>query len=272
MEYLALLAPILARSMGAAAAAGDRKRAEQLRQEAMKLLDIELPELDELIAEIQSNTELQKVMADPKYTEAGDQALGKMGEIAMGSGMTPEDLYTLNQAKLSAADYDAGVRGRNAQNRMARGISGSGIDLSNDLAGQQAGVDRSYQGALKSAADASARRNQMLGQFGAYADRLKTGDLNQKNLSARAQDAINEFNTRDKRYVRDYNSGLEQSRWNNQLKLGGMKMDALYGEAGQASADADRTEGTYADIGTGVSQGATAIAANGKKKREEDED
>src|SRR3990167_9027290 len=136
-----VVAPIVISLIGQAIASGDRAKAEKLRLDAAAKYKIPLPDLASIEKDLATNTELQKVVADPRYTGAANEALERTGDYAKGSGMMPEDLATLEEAKRAAGSYESGVRGANRQAMAARGISGSGLELSNAEAAQSGGID-----------------------------------------------------------------------------------------------------------------------------------
>ena len=267
---IAALIPAATSAIAAAASSGDRSKAEDLRQKAMKEYDIDLPPLETLEAEMQTDSELQKIVADPKYTQAQDSALGMQMDMAKGSGLMPEDVATLERAKREAAGVERGILGRNQQSMMARGISGSGLDLSNQMQAGQSAIDRAYQSATQAAGDASARRQNALFNVGNFAARLRESDLGQKNRAASAQDEINRFNTADKRDMRDYNERAKWSRYDRDLALRDRRYNAVRGRANDADEHADRTQEVITGTGAGISQAVGAgfeyDQANKKKK------
>jgi hypothetical protein len=270
MLMLAALAPAAARGIGAALAAGDRETAESLRLQAMADLNIKLPELTKLEAQFQNDTELKKVMADPRYSGAQDSALNRMGQYST-EGMTDQDIAAIESAKREAANVESGVLGRNRQAMAARGISGSGIDLANQMAASQGAVDRAYAGGMKMASDAADRRMRATLQNGDFASRLGENDLAHKERVAGAQDRINEFNTSDQRHVRDSNRADEKWLYGQQWDQAKAKSGLDLTRSGAADDAADRTEGTISDIGEGVSNVAAgtdeALAAKKKRKQ-----
>lgn len=249
---LAIIIPAAVSIIGQLIASGDRARAEELRKKAAAEYNIPLPDLDSFTKELSTSTELQKVVADPKYSGAAEGALGKMGEYAMGSGMTPEDLATLDEAKQSASQYVAGREGARRQNVLARGIGGSGVDIAGQMATESQGADRAYHGGIQAAGAASGRRLAMLAQYGSFANMLKQQDLAQKNATASAQDNINRFNWQSR-------VGLKQQGFENAMGLASGKANAEGGLANYYTGSANTTGDVAGGIGQGIGRGVAAV-------------
>lgn len=249
-QLLMAAAPIIARAIGEASAKGDFDKAEQLRQQAMAQLNIPLPDLKELQAQM-PDTLLKGVQADSTYTSAQNEALSGMQKYATATGLQAQDQASLDQATMGAANAYSGMMGRNQQLRAARGQTGSGVDTADQLASAQHGADQAYHGALQVAGDAANRRQQAMGAYGSMAARFREADLAQKNLAAQSQDKINEFNTRQKSYG-------GQQYFGDETQLAKMKYGA-YEDAGQQSMDAgNRKVQTAADIGSGIQKAGSA--------------
>lgn len=252
LMILAAIAPLVARGIGEALASGDRAEAERLRQSAMAEYNIELPDIQKMEAQIQTDTELKKVMADPRYTEAENQTMGRLNDYATGSGLLPEDIATLEAAKREAAGVERGLRGRNEQAMNAKNIRNSGIDLAAQLGGSQQASNAAYMGGIQAAGDASNRRFNAMLQYGDFSNKLKQQDLQQKNQTATAQDAINRYNTADMRDVRDYNNELPQRGFDNSMKRADKRYGAKRNRADDYDNNADRAVDTAGDVGEGI--------------------
>lgn len=139
-------------------------------------------------------SQLGNVSEDPRYKNAENAALDRLMNIATSGGMTAEDKAKLEQAKLAGLDYERGVRGRNEDLMKRRGQSSSGAMLASNLAAEQGGINRAYQGDVAASAAASERALQALEAGGNFAEKLGSRDLSQKDLAAQANDAISRFN------------------------------------------------------------------------------
>lgn len=249
MQLIAIVAPLVMKGIGDAASAGDFEEAERLRREAIKAYDIPLPDLNTMVQQLGA-TNLKGVSADPRYTSATDEALGGLGEIAK-TGFSAQDRAGYAQAEREAANTFSGMTGRNAQVRASRGQIGSGADTADAFAAASRGADVANQRGLQVAAEGADRRYKALGAYGSLAERLKAADLSQKNLTATAQDRIDEFNTKAKNY-------LPQQNFENQVMLAAGKTGKMGELAAAKQASGKNTQQTSADIGEGISRGASA--------------
>jgi len=163
-------------------------------------------------------SELSNVVENQKYKDAENRALDEMMNEALSHGMSDRDKAKLAEAKLSALDYDRGVRGRDEQSLRSRGLWGSGADIASSLSAQQGGIDRAYKGDVQTAADASDRALAALEAGGNYANALGSRDLAQKNLAASANDAINRFNAGRQDQSDYFNSNRAHQDWMDQAQ------------------------------------------------------
>lgn len=167
----------------------------------------ELPDAQRVDYTPLGRSELSDVSEDPRYRNAEDEALRRMMETATSGGMTDQDKAKLEQAKLAGLDYERGVRGRDEALMKRRGI-GSGALISAQLQAQQGGIDRAYKGDMMTASDAADRALAALEAGGRYANALGSRDLNQKNMTASANDRIAQFNAQRGDAEELYNSSL----------------------------------------------------------------
>jgi hypothetical protein len=167
---------------------------------------------------------LNDVVEDPRYKHAENDVLDRLMELATSGGMTDADKAKLEQSKLSALDYERGVRGRDEQTMMRRGEGGSGALLSAEIAAQQGGIDRAYKGDLDTAASSSDRALQALTAGGDLASRLGGRDLQQQDAAASADDLISRFNASRADEMDMYNSSLNQR--NALARLGGLDKES----------------------------------------------
>lgn len=162
---------------------------------------------------------LSDVTEDPRYANAENDVLDRLLELSKG-GLSEGDKAALEQSKLAALDFERGVRGRDEQTMMRRGLGNSGALLASEIAAQQGGIDRAYKGDLDVAATSADRALQALTASGDLATALGTRDLNTKMAAAGANDAIAKFNASRADDEELYNAGLAQR--NAMAKLGGL--------------------------------------------------
>lgn len=249
MEFISVVAPIALKAIGSAAAAGDFEEADRLRQQAAAQYNIPLPDLQTMMKAM-GPTNLAGVSADPRYAGAADDALAGFKGMSE-TGFSDQDRAGYAQAGREAGNVYSGMMGRNAQLRAARGQTGGGADTADQMAAASLGADRANRSGLEVASRGADRRYQALGAYGSMAERLKGADLSQKNLTATAQDRIDEFNTKAARYA-------PQQQFENQALLAAGKTGGLNAYANAKTASGNKTENTYADVGEGISRGASA--------------
>jgi hypothetical protein len=160
------------------------------------------------------------VHEDPRFANAENTVLDRLMEMATQGGLTDADKAKIEQSKLSALDYEHGVRGRDEQLLMRRGLGNSGALLSSEVAAQQGGIDRAYKGDLDVASSAADRALQALTGAGSLATTLGSRDINMKLAAAGANDAIAKFNASRSDSEDLYNASLAQR--NALAKLGGL--------------------------------------------------
>lgn len=169
-------------------------------------------------------SELGDVSEDPRYKSAEDEALRRLMQYSQG-GMSDADRLALEQAKREGLDYERGVRGRNDSLAARRGQASSGAQHAADVAAEQGGIDRAYMGDLSTAATAADRGLAATNAAGGYASKLGSRDLDQKNLTATANDRISAFNAMRGDKANYYNAGLDQE--NALAKAGGLDKEAM---------------------------------------------
>lgn len=191
-----------------AARANDAKIQQML--DAMRERWENLPDAEKVQYAPVLRSALNDVKQDPRYENASNDVLSRLMQLATDGGMSPADKAKLEQSKLEALDYERGARGHTEQEMMRRGQGGSGALLSAQIAAQQGGIDRAYQGDLATAAASSDRALQALNAGGDMAMALGTRDLNMKQAAAGANDAISRFNASRADSEELYNSSLDQ--------------------------------------------------------------
>lgn len=167
-----------------------------------------LPATSDVNPQAVGQSQLSGVSMDPRYKAAENLALSSLMNEATSGGMTAADKQKLNQAKLAGLGVARGVQGQNEQNLRARGLFGSGAELAGDLSAQQGGVDTAYQGDMATAGAASDRALAALEAAGGFASQLGSQDLTQQDTTAKANDAISQFNAGRQDKADFYDSGL----------------------------------------------------------------
>lgn len=224
------------------------------------------PVMQQAIA--QSPTEFSKIVTSSQDKAAQNRALSELSNIGNQGGLRLQDKSALQDARLGAQTRERSNRLGVADEMSRRGLSGSGYDVAARLSGQQGTADQEANAGLKVAADAQNRALQSIMGAGKLAGDYRSQDFNEQSAKASAADKINAFNTANLRNVnaantqaenysneanlknkqkisdqnttvsnaeQQYNKGLVQQQFDNQVKQ-------LAGATGQANALAGTTQ------------------------------
>jgi hypothetical protein len=151
-------------------------------------------------------SQMQNVNADQQALDAQVEALNQVREIAQG-GMTESDEAAARQLSRKVASDDI-ARRKAVLNQMAqRGTLGSGMELAAQLQQAQDSTqsqsdanDRLIQQALARSLDGSSR-------LGNLAEQMRYQDFSEKSQKARAADEINKFNITNSQSITNQNVG-----------------------------------------------------------------
>lgn len=154
------------------------------------------PEMAQTMYQEQSG--MNDISTDPALYEAQLKSLSSLQDIGENNGLTAMD-----RAQLNTIRNEEGVRMRgNADaitNQMAaRGISGSGQELAQRMANQQSTADREANRGISVAALAQQRALDAIAKSGTQAGSMREQSFNEEAQKAKAQDAINQYNTQIK--------------------------------------------------------------------------
>lgn len=313
---------LLAGVIGNIASSGDRDKANQARDQALQeWLKLNVPSIEEqkiqlehfrqtgqLTPELeqtfkQEGTSLDKIAIDPTYKQAQLNALTKLQDISANNGMDAQAQAQYQQAINKANANEQGQRGAIVQNFAQRGQAGSGAELQAQLLASQAEANRASSQGLDIAALSQQRALQALMSGNQVASQMYNQDYQKASDAARAQDAINQFNTRNAQGVAGanadrqnkaqesnlnlqqriadqnvginnqqeiHNKGLYQTQFGNQAQRAAGASSQYGNVANQYASNADRTAGMWSGIGQAVSQGAGAYGQYENQKKQLD--
>jgi len=252
---------------------------------------------EEAQAVLVERSSMQDISTDPRLKTAQMDALNSLQDIGA-NGMTAMDRAKLEQIKGDLGAQERGQRDAILQQAQQRGIGGSGIELMAQLQNQQASAGRASQMGFDVQAAAQERALQALQQSGALAGNMQNQDFNQQSQIAQAQDAIAKFNAQNQQQVgmtntaarntaqqqnlaekqriadanvgmrneqQQYNKGLAQTQFQNQIAKAGGQASALQN---QAQALGQQGAARQQFLGGLVSAGATAAASDERVKKD----
>jgi len=150
---------------------------------------------EDITITLQGASKLKDINVDPQLLQDQSDVLTKLRDITDQGGLTAIDRARLSDIASETATKARGARGAAQQDAAARGVGGGGLEmLRRSLADQGAATDASKRG-LGVAADAEARALQALAQRGNLASGMRSQDFNEQATTAKAEDAIAQFNT-----------------------------------------------------------------------------
>jgi hypothetical protein len=154
---------------------------------------------------LQKQSEMSNISLDPKFKNAQLDALSSLQNIGENDGLTAMDQAQLNDIQTQEDTKARGAREAILQNAAARGISGSGVELLNNLTNAQDSATRASQRGFDVAAHAQDRALTALQSAGQLGTTLQTNQFNQEAQKAQANDAINRFNAANQQNVENTN-------------------------------------------------------------------
>lgn len=227
---ISALAPVVGNIAGGIASQGDNAEADKLSKEALaKIMGVSLPDVDDLKLEdlqkyasvgqltpemeqaiLQKESEMKGISTDPRLREAQMTALSKLTQVGQ-EGLNAEDRLALNTTR---REVSRDAQGRNEailQKMGERGMAGSGAELAAQLANSQAATERQSQEGDRTAALATQRALQAVMQSGQLGGEIRGQDFDQAAAIAKAQDAINQFNSANSQGVQTRNISAKNS-------------------------------------------------------------
>lgn len=304
-------APIIGGALGSLFGGGDRNAEQQALQNALnQLAGVNVPGIQQQMVDLQQlqdqgqispqleqqiqqqSSQMNGISTDPRLKQAQMQALAQMQQIG-NTGLNATDRQALMQARLGTDQAAQANQASIMQNMAMRGQAGSGNELAARLAASQAGTNSASNQGLDVASQAQARALQAMSQAGSMAGNIRNQDFGQQADVARAQDAINAFNTQqrianqqrnvgaqnqaqyynlgEKQRVSDsnagianqqelHNKGLYQQQYQDQLSKAGAMAGQYNTQAGQDYKNAQNTSNMWSNIGQGAGKGFAGLS------------
>jgi hypothetical protein len=307
--------------MGANAQQDAADAAARLGQQATaEYENIKLPTIDEQLLQLQEiknagnltpeqeqtltqkESELNSYKQNPEAYTAQMQALQQLQKIGSEGGLTAMDRAQLNQIQNQVNAQEQSNRAAIGQNYQARGMGGSGVELAQQLAGNQAATQTAADQGFNVAAQAQQRALQAIqgaGQMGQGIESQQFGEAGQK---AAAQNAINQFNTANAQNIAGQNvqranyaqqanlanqqqlnsantnianqqqianKGLYQQDYQNQLAKAGGVSNALNKQAQNSQAQGQANANLYSGIGQAAAKVGTGLMNYGLSSKKD---
>lgn len=254
------------------------------------------PEMEQYLGDLVS--EYSSIESDPRLRDSQLSVLDYLAEVGE-TGLTASERAALNEIRRATQQEAEAKQQQIIQNMAQRGAGGSGAELAARLSGAQSAADRMSRESDQLAMLAQQRALQAMMQQGQMAGNLRTQDFNEASSIAQAKDAMNTFNRNNqqslqqrnigarnqaqlqnlqqrqavsdaatalKNQQQQYNKGLLQQQFQNQL-------DINRGRAGIASAQAQANQQANASNQAGMWQafgtlgGAAMMFSDENKKK-----
>lgn len=259
------------------------------------------PEMEAAI--LQDPSLMSQVSQDPRLQKAQMDALSTLANISNEGGMDPQAALALRESQIQTQGAARGSREANLMNAAQRGVSGSGLEfVSNQMADQNASNQAELTG-LQQAGMANERDLSTLNQYADLAGTMGQRDVNLQSEKAKAQDAINQFNSQMRADVQQrnvgaknvaqernlgeqqriadqntllrnqqqqYNKSMEQQKFDNSLSRAQGAAGISNAQIGAATAAGQNAANLWAGIGQTVGGVGSSLANYYAKKDDED--
>lgn len=163
------------------------------------------------------NSAYNNIQTDPRLKQAQLDALSTLQNIGQSGGNDAQAQSAMLQARQQNDTAARGQREAVLQNAAARGISGSGLELSSALQADQGAADRNAMAGTQAAADANQRKLAAIEGLGSLGSQVQGQEFGQQAQQAQANDLISRFNTANAQQVNQANVGAQ-----NQAQAGNL--------------------------------------------------
>ncbi len=241
-----------------------RAEAERLMRQAMDTEgNVDMPQFEKLIAQKLGPSALEKIRTDPRLEQAQYSAMDKLQGIENAGGLTLADRANMNKLMGQAARQNSAGRAQIQAEMDARGTGNSGAALAMQLQRQSDAGDRAAQIGMDTAGKAQARYFDSVMARGEMGGKMRSQEYSEKARAAEANDLINRWNASQQTNAFQYNQGQQQLDYQNRQGKASRKAAALRAQAGQTSANADRTGKMIGGVAAGVGNGFAGYGAGG---------
>lgn len=268
IALVAGVAPLVAKAIGDAVAAGDNEKAAALGNEAIRAYNLDAPELKagDIAPQEVGPTAFGGIKEDPSLKGYQQKALEQLMAASTGAP-TAEDDLAFDEARSAAGQVDTGLRGAAASRAASRGMGGSLQGYVGDLQGAQAGANQAGGMAMQGAADMRRRQQAALAALMRGSTDVRGQEYGMASNKAGAEDALNRFNSgmRFNAAQQSFDNRMGMVRGANAAREN--EQQRLLGEAGRKRKDA-------VAWGDAISSGAGAVgdaylAGEERKRRQQ---
>lgn len=226
-------------ALGELWAKSDKKKRDALLQQAQQIYQsMSPPQIAALQAQQTGPSAFENLTGDYGNKEARNRALRQIMGMGEAGGMDPGSVLALEGARRASAQQAAQQEQAITQEYAARGLGGAG-EGARRLQAQQGAAQRDSLAGLQAASDARSRALQALMAGGGLAQQAESADAAQAANRAAGMDAFQRFNAEQRQATNQFNAGLQQQNWNNQLGVADRNYGALRARAGDYETEAE---------------------------------
>lgn len=242
-----------------------QQNAQQFQRDTLERMlqqyqNIPLPVLQKLVPTLLGQSAESQVSTDPKIQAAQMQALKGLQDEVSSGGMTQADQAAMNLAANDASQRERTQRSAVQNMLAARGLGGSGAAVGAMLAGEPQAQDRQAQAGQEAQVAARTRALQALQESGSLAGQIRGQQFTEADRAAQAKDLFTKYNATALDNGQQYNNGVAQQQYNNQLG----KQNAVAGAAGSLATNVGATGAQNAaftaGLGSGIGQFGAGVA------------
>jgi hypothetical protein len=240
----------------------DKQKRDALLEQAHQIYaNMSPPEIADLRAEQVGPSAFEDIASDFGNKEARNRALQEIINMGLQGGNDAGSVLAMEEARRAAAALEQQGRGAVRQEFARRGIRGAG-EASLQQQAQQAAAGNAALADLQSAASSRMRALQALAEGGQMAQGAESADWQQAAARAGAMDRFQEFNARVRQDTNQFNAGLKQQQFQNQLGLADRLYGATRARAGDYETEAERKRRIAGGVGQAASGGLNTFGQN----------
>ncbi len=263
MSMIGMIGQLAGSATGAAMGSIDQQKAMELIKASVdEYGKINVPKLQQLVLQQNKGTELANVKDDPTYRSQQNAADAQLDDVIRSGGLTLADKAALNAIRNRSAQTESAGRHAIENSMAARGTLDSGSQLAMQLQGNQQSANELARADESQAAQAQARAFQAIRERAQLAGQGLDRTNAMKTRAAQAQDAINAGNTAIMNTANQYNAGIPQQQFNNDLTLAGAKSQPGYALAGAYAAQGKDKQQAGTAAGNVFASGVNAASKN----------
>lgn len=220
----------------------DEKQLRLLERQLNDVRSVDLPDLPELEAQVLGDSAVAGMKSDPALRSKQLAAIAELQRLADMGGLDLTDRAALEQALDVGRNQTKRARAGISSELGARGQLDTGAKLAMDLDATSRGSNDLRKEGLETAAMAQRRRLQAIRDASGMSGALREQDWRESESANKAKDLRDERNAAARERAAQYNAGLPQQGFNNQLAkaTGQLPSTSAVGNAMAANAQGTR--------------------------------